>query len=124
MWQEVDALEKLTAEAEFHQIATGGKISYVEFPYGVDENVIQPIIDYAMRQGLYFGVNIVSSHCSACSFDGDFADTCLQCGSDDITSILRACGYLAYNRIDGETRYNKGKQEEISERVKHTSQHL
>lgn len=124
VWQEVDALEKLTAEAEFHQIATGGKISYVEFPYGVDENVIQPIIDYAMRQGLYFGVNIVSSHCSDCSFDGDFSETCPQCGSDDITSILRACGYLAYNRIDGETRYNKGKQEEIAERVKHTSHHL
>ena len=49
VWQEVDALEKLSNEKEFHQIATGGKISYVEFPYGVDENVIRPIIDYSMR---------------------------------------------------------------------------
>jgi len=124
VWQETNAIEKLTAEAEFHQIATGGKISYVEFPYGVDENVIHPIIDYAMRLGLYFGVNIVSSHCSTCSYDGDFSDECTRCGSDDITSILRACGYLAYNRIDGETRYNKGKQEEIAERVKHVTSQL
>ena len=119
VWQEINALDKLKAEAEFHQLATGGKISYVEFPYGVDLNVIEPVIEYAMRLGLYFGVNIVSSHCGDCHYDGDFNDECPKCASPNTTSILRACGYLAYNRIDGETRYNKGKKQEIHQRVKH-----
>ena len=43
-------------------------------------------------------------------------DTCLICGIDDLTKIDRMNGYLSYSRVHGDTRLNKAKMFEISER--------
>lgn len=118
VWEEIDCINKIKLEEEFHKYASGGRITYTEFPNAVDENVLRSVIDFAMEKGLYFGVNIVSSHCNDCNFDGEF-EICPVCGSENTTSVTRACGYLSYDRLEGETRYNEGKQQEIHERVKH-----
>lgn len=117
--EDVSVLEKITLEYPFHRIATGGRISYCEFPYGVDNNVLKQSVDYAMKNGMYFGVNVVSATCCDCGYQGDF-EICPKCGSDYITSVSRVCGYLSFGKIKGDSRYNLGKQAEIRDRIKHT----
>lgn len=90
--EEVSVPEKILFEAPFHTIATGGRISYNEFPYGVDNNVLKQAVDFAMDNGMYYGVNVISATCGNCGHHGDFDDSCPVCGSHDITSVSRVCG--------------------------------
>lgn len=117
--EDLSPIEKTYFEAPYHKIATGGRISFAEYPYGISNNVLKDCVDYAMDLGLYYGVNIVSSSCSLCNDQGDFLDECPKCHNKDITTVTRACGYLSFSKIKGNTRYNLGKQAEIRERVKH-----
>lgn len=117
--EEVTPVEKIFSEAAYHKVATGGRISFAEYPYGLDDRALKHCVDYAMDLGLYNGVNIVSSSCPNCTHQGDFLDACPECGNTDITTVTRACGYLSFSKIKGDTRYNVGKQAEIKERVKH-----
>lgn len=118
VWENISVPHKINMEEEFHSISTGGRISYSEFPYAVDSNVLRQAIDYAMSKGLYYGVNVVASTCNECHHRGDFTE-CPLCESENITSVVRCCGYLSYVVIKGDTRFNEGKQEEIKDRVKH-----
>lgn len=117
--EEVSAVEKAFVEAPYHEIATGGRISFAEYPFNVGEEVLDHCINHAMELGAYYGVNIVSSSCTNCGHQGDFDEACPVCQDTDITSVTRACGYLSFSKIKGDTRYNPGKQQEIKERVKH-----
>ena len=117
--EDISVVEKIAFEAPFHEIATGGRISYCEFPYGVDSAVLKHTIDFAMEKGMYFGVNVISATCGDCDHHGDF-DDCPKCGSENVTSVSRVCGYLSFGKRKGESRYNIGKQAEIKERIKHT----
>lgn len=118
--EDVSVPEKITLETPFHHIATGGRISYCEFPFNTDSNVLRQSIDLAMQNGLYYGVNVISATCGECEHMGDF-ETCPKCGSDNVTSVSRVCGYLSFGKIKGDSRYNLGKQAEIRDRVKHTT---
>lgn len=120
VWEDVTAFEKLAFESPFHQIATGGKISYNEFVYGVDQSVLMQAIDAAMQLGLYYGVNVVSTTCENCGHSGDFRESCPKCESTNLTEVTRCCGYLSFGQVKGESRYNPGKQKEIKDRVKHS----
>ncbi|WP_459609999.1 anaerobic ribonucleoside-triphosphate reductase, partial [Bilophila wadsworthia] len=106
-------------EAPFHKLATGGRISYNEFVYGVDNSVLEQAINFAMEKGMYYGVNVVAGTCNQCGYSGDFHDNCPKCGTHDITVVTRVCGYLSFDQIHGDSRYNPGKQKEVKERVKH-----
>lgn len=117
--QDISPVEKTYIESAYHKLATGGRITFAEYPFGIDSKVLKHCVDYAMDLGLYNGVNIVSSSCPECSYQGDFLDACPECGNTDITTVTRACGYLSFSKIKGDTRYNVGKQAEIRERVKH-----
>lgn len=121
VWEEITVPEKIAFEAPFHKIATGGRISYTEFPHGTPTEVLQEAVDFAMDSGDYFGVNIISSSCSNCYYEGDFRESCPKCGSSDITVVSRVCGYLSFERMKGDKdgRYNPGKKAEVLERVKH-----
>lgn len=117
--EEISPIEKTFKESPYHQIATGGRITFAEYPYGITTKTLKQCVDYAMGLGLYNGVNIVSSSCSDCLHQGDFLEECPKCGNKNITTVTRACGYLSFSKIKGDTRYNLGKQAEIRERVKH-----
>lgn len=117
--EEISPIEKTLKESPYHQIATGGRITFAEYPYGITTKTLKQCVDYAMDLGLYNGVNIVSSSCSDCLHQGDFLEECPKCGNKNITTVTRACGYLSFSKIKGDTRYNLGKQAEIRERVKH-----
>lgn len=92
VWEDISVPEKMQYEAPFHQIATGGKISYNEFVYGVDSEVLEQAINAAMIMGLYYGVNVVSTTCEDCSNSGDFRECCPTCSSTNLTEITRCCG--------------------------------
>lgn len=117
--EDISPVEKTFVESAYHKLATGGRITFAEYPFGIDSKALKHCVDYAMDLGLYNGVNIVSSSCPECSHQGDFLDACPHCGNTDITTVTRACGYLSFSKIKGDTRYNVGKQAEIRERVKH-----
>lgn len=92
VWEDVSVPEKIASEAPFHKLATGGRISYNEFVYGVDNSVLEQAINFAMEKGMYYGVNVVAGTCNQCGYSGDFHDNCPKCGTHDITVVTRVCG--------------------------------
>lgn len=118
VWQEIYPYEKMEFEKDMFHHTLGGRISYCEWPHGISPTILQQSLDYAMKLGLYWGVNIESSTCNICGERGEF-DICPECGSFDITSVNRTCGYLSYSKIKGQSRYNEGKKAEIKDRIDH-----
>lgn len=119
----VSALDKQDIEKPMFDIAKGGRIVYNEFPHTKNKKAIQQCIDYAMSQGLYYGINMQLDTCLDCSKSGEFINhVCTSCGSDHIISINRVCGYLGYSVVNKDTRFNKGKLAEVKDRVDHFSE--
>ena len=119
--QKLAAPEKITLESPMFNISQGGRITYCEWPYGVDTKVLEQNVTYAMTLGQYHGVNIESSTCNNCGYQSEITGVCPNCGSNDITSVDRCCGYLSYKRVKGDSRYNSAKEAEIADRVDHYS---
>ena len=116
----ISAIKKQLIELPMFEIATGGRIIYNEYPHSRNFDAMKQIIDHAMSKGFYYGVNLQLDQCQECGESGEFKDhVCPVCGSDDILEINRTCGYLGCNKVDKKSRYNKGKQQEISHRVDH-----
>lgn len=123
--KKVSPFEKIDYEAPYHFIATGGHISYVEFP-DMKHNIeaLEKVWDYAMEHLAYFGTNLPVDRCFACGSDDEFKPTsdgfhCSQCGNSDPTKmnvIRRTCGYLGAPAVRG---FNEGKNKEMMHRVKH-----
>lgn len=123
VWEDISAFDKIDYEAQFHLdgMASGGHIGYTEHPYGTSTSVIEQLIRYAMEKGMYYGINMASSTCFACHWVGETADVCPECGSENVVTIQRTCGYLTITSRNGKSVSNLGKQEEYLERVNHTS---
>lgn len=123
VWTDISPFEKLDKETPFFHISNGGHICYTRIPNGKNFLGIQTEVEYAMKKGLYFGVNIAKSYCNDCGeqWDDDKLDKCPICGSHNITSISRVCGYLGMTRTGSDnenqkTRMNEAKLEEIEQR--------
>ena len=56
-------------------------------------------------------------YCEDCGHEQLEMDVCPQCGSENLTKILRMNGYLGYTKVKGDTRFNAAKEKEFSERV-------
>lgn len=68
--------------------------------------------------GLYEGVNLALSYCNDCGHKEENMDTsCPSCESQNLTKIDRMNGYLSYSRVNGDTRLNKAKMDEIKDRI-------
>lgn len=118
--ERVSALDKQDVEKPMFDIAKGGRIVYNEFPHTKNKKAVEQCINYAMSLGLYYGFNIQLDTCCTCSHTGEFENKiCTKCGSDDIISINRVCGYLGYSVVNKDTRFNKGKLCEVVDRVDH-----
>lgn len=122
VWVESNIYDKINFEAPFHQhgMASGGHITQNEFAFGTPESVIEQAVKYAMKKGLYYGVNISSSHCFDCGWNGETSDFCVECGSNNVVTIQRVCGYLSVTSRNGHSVVNAGKEEEFLERVNHS----
>lgn len=92
----VSLFDKIRLEGVFHELCTGGSITYVEFASAILENTegLADAVRYAETCGVsYLGFNFPLDICNACGRDGTF-DTCPHCGSNDILRLRRVSGYL------------------------------
>ena len=121
--EHIDAFAKLSFEAKFQPISTGGCISYIEIPNMLHNlDALKQIINYIYYHIQYAEFNTKSDCCHKCDFEGEIRVTdeltweCPNCGNTDMAKmnvIRRTCGYL------GDNFWNKGKTAEIKDRVLH-----
>ena len=115
--EDITPYEKQDAEFRYFHIASGGHIQYCRFVSGMNEAYVKQCVKRAMALGYYFGVNIEKSYCEDCGNETDDDDiVCGFCGSHNLTTINRVCGYLGYSKVEGTTKMNDAKMAEIAER--------
>lgn len=115
--EDITPIEKQDLEYRFWDLFNGGKIQYVKYPLSYNIEAMQTLIRRAMKLGLYEGVNLALSYCDDCGHQEVNMDSCIKCGSNNLTKIDRMNGYLSYSRVKGDTRLNDAKMSEIKDRV-------
>ena len=122
--EEIDAFSKLKFESNFQKKSKGGAVSYIEVP-NMDKNLeaLSQIVDYMYETIQYAEINTRNGDsCGTCGFTGTMKCDengewyCPQCGErdhDKLTVVRRTCGNI------GSTFWNKGKTQEIIDRVLH-----
>lgn len=121
--EEINAFDKLTAEADYQKISTGGCISYIEIP-NMSKNLeaLEQMVQFIYDNIQYAEFNTKSDYCHECGFDGEIIINddneweCPNCGNKDRAKMnvtRRTCGYL------GDNFWNEGKTKEIKSRVLH-----
>lgn len=120
VWEEVSIYDKLRIEAPFCKYPTGGVITYLELDSTFVKNTkaVEDIIDYAFKELdiPYLAFNFPIDSCLDCGYQGEFNNTCPECGSTNIQQLRRVTGYLSTDYRN----FNDGKKAEIEERVKHS----
>ena len=121
--EDIDAFEKLKFESQFHNISLGGCISYIETPNLVNNiEAVEDVIRYIYENVQYAEINSRPDVCFKCGYTGEIKTDenlewyCPCCGNRDqkeMQVMRRTCGYI------GSDFWNKGKTEEISQRVMH-----
>lgn len=120
VWEKIDPFTKMNIEAELANYSNAGCITYVELESGAKNNIkaLETIVNYAMDKDLpYFAINVPNDTCLDCGYTDDINKTCPICGSDNIQRLRRVTGYLTGNYT---TAFNKGKQQEVELRYKHS----
>lgn len=116
--EKISPVEKQDKEYELFHKFTGGRIQYTRFHNPDNLEAIKSIVKRGMKLGFYQGVNLEKSWCNSCGHE--FLDSkdgiCPECGSIEITTINRVCGYLGLYRVNGTTRYNDSKGAEVGDR--------
>ena len=123
VFEDIDAFSKLKLESKFQRLSPGGAISYVETPNLQDNlEVVLQIIHFIYDNIMYAELNTKSDYCQKCGFDGEILIDenlewyCPNCGNRDHNTLnvaRRTCGYI------GSQFWNKGRTQEIKERVLH-----
>ena len=119
VWKQVSPFEKIDIESQLTGYSSAGCITYVELDSGVKNNIeaLEQIVNYAMDKDIpYFAINVPNDTCLDCGYMDEFNDTCPECGSNNIQQLRRVTGYLTGNY---KTAFNLGKQDEVSQRIKH-----
>ena len=122
VWHDMTPFEKIDIESQLTSYSTAGCITYVELPSTTKNNLeaLETIVSYAMDKDIpYFAVNVPVDNCEDCGYSDEMGDTCPICGSKNISRLRRVTGYLTG---DYKTAFNKGKQEEVKDRVKHVKE--
>ena len=120
VWKKMSPFEKIDIESQLTGYSSAGCITYVELDSTVKNNLeaLEILVNYAMDKDIpYFAINVPNDMCLECGYTDEFNDACPTCGSDHIQQLRRVTGYLTGNYT---TAFNKGKQDEVLHRVKHT----
>lgn len=123
VFEEIDAFSKLKLESEFQRLSPGGAISYIETPnLQNNTDAIIEVIKFIYDNIMYAELNTKSDYCQKCGYSGeiliddDLEWYCPNCGNRDHNTLnvaRRTCGYIGTNF------WNKGRTQEIRERVLH-----
>lgn len=119
VWEQVSPFEKIDIESQLTGYSNAGCITYIELDSSVKNNLkaLEQIVNYAMDHDIpYFAVNVPNDTCLNCGYTDEFNGSCPECGSENIQQLRRVTGYLTGNY---KTAFNLGKQDEVSQRVKH-----
>lgn len=119
VWKEVDAFTKINIESQLTGYSSAGCITYTEVDGGVLHNTeaLEILVNYAMDKDIpYFAINVPNDTCLDCGYTSEFNNHCPMCGSTNIQQLRRVTGYLSTDYH----HFNKGKQDETEDRVKHT----
>ena len=121
--ENIDAFEKLKFESQFHNISLGGCISYIETPNLVNNiEAVEDVIRYIYENVQYAEINSRPDVCFKCGYTGEiktdenlewYCPCCDNRDQKEMQVMRRTCGYI------GSDFWNKGKTEEISQRVMH-----
>ncbi|WP_234976462.1 anaerobic ribonucleoside-triphosphate reductase [Vibrio quintilis] len=121
----VNPYDKIDFEMPYPVLANGGFICYGEYPnMQHNKEALENVWDYSYDRVPYYGTNTPIDECYECGYAGEFSCTskgftCPSCGNHDpkkVSVIRRVCGYLG---SPDSRPFNKGKQEEVTRRVKH-----
>ena len=123
VFEEIDAFSKLKLESEFQKLSPGGAISYIETP-NLQNNIeaVIEVIQFIYDNIMYAELNTKSDYCQKCGYTGEILIDdklewyCPNCGNRDHNTLnvaRRTCGYIGTNF------WNKGRTQEIKERVLH-----
>lgn len=123
VFEEIDAFTKLKLESEFQRLSPGGAISYIETA-DLTNNLdsVMEVIKFIYDNIMYAELNTKSDYCQKCGYDGEILIDdnlewyCPNCGNRDHNTLnvaRRTCGYIGANF------WNKGRTQEIKERVIH-----
>ena len=123
VFEEIDAFSKLKLESEFQKLSPGGAISYIETP-NLQNNLeaVIEVIKFIYDNIMYAELNTKSDYCQKCGYTGEILIDdnlewyCPSCGNRDHNTLnvaRRTCGYIGTNF------WNKGRTQEIKERVLH-----
>lgn len=118
VWIDMNPFEKIDIESQLTSYSNAGCITYVELPSTTKNNIdaLEKIVQYAMDKNIpYFAINVPVDNCE-CGYSDEIGETCPMCGSKNIQRLRRVTGYLTG---DYKTSFNKGKQAEVIDRVKH-----
>ncbi|MGN1201467.1 MAG: anaerobic ribonucleoside-triphosphate reductase [Candidatus Caccovivens sp.] len=123
VFEEIDAFEKLKLESEFQRLSPGGAISYIEAPNLTNNlEAVMQVIRFIYDNIMYAEINTKSDYCHECGYSGEMQIDdnmewyCPNCGNrnhDKMNVARRTCGYIGTNF------WNKGRTQEIKERVIH-----
>ena len=119
VWKKLNPFEKIDIEAQLCNYSNAGCITYVGLESSVMQNLdaLEDLVKYAMDKDIpYFAINIPNDMCNNCGYTDEINDKCPMCGCEDISRLRRVTGYLTGNYT---TAFNKGKQQETIQRVKH-----
>ena len=120
VWKNIDPFEKIDIESQLTGYSSAGCITYVELEATAKHNIeaLETIVNYAMDHDIpYFAINVPNDTCMDCGYCDEINDTCPICGSTNIQRLRRVTGYLTGNYT---TAFNKGKQQEVEMRTKHS----
>ncbi len=123
VFEEIDAFTKLKLESEFQRLSPGGAISYIETPNLTNNlDAVIEVIRFIYDNIMYAELNTKSDYCQECGYSGEILIDdnlewyCPNCGNrdhDKLNVARRTCGYIGTNF------WNKGRTQEIKERVIH-----
>ena len=120
VWKELDPFAKIDIESQLTGYSSGGCITYVELPSSAKNNIeaLETIVNYMMDKDIPYGaINVPVDYCTSCGYEDEIAgDECPKCGGNHIKRLRRVTGYLTGDYM---TAFNKGKQDEVKDRVKH-----
>lgn len=120
VWKEISPFEKIDIESQLTGYSSAGCITYVELESSVKNNLkaLETLVNYAMDKDIpYFAVNIPIDLCTDCGYSDELDEECPMCGGRHIQRLRRVTGYLTG---DYKSAFNKGKQQEVEMRYKHT----
>ena len=124
VYQNINAYNKITLEAPYHELTNAGHITYVEVDGDptMNNDAFVKIIKLMKESGIGYGsINHPVDRDSVCGYTGVIGDTCPKCGREEgdiaFNRIRRITGYLV-GTLD---RFNDAKKAEEHDRVKHFS---